>query len=109
MRAMSDDTTLAMTSGIKTRRVTTITWFLSGALASLAGTVLGMTAASLTPSFGETYLFVIFAAVIVGGIGSIYGAMSGALHHRSATEIWRPCSSTRPTNWTSPSSCSSWR
>jgi branched-subunit amino acid ABC-type transport system permease component len=87
MRAMSDNTTLAMTSGIDTRRVTTITWFLSGALAGLAGTVLGITEANLTPSSGETFLFVIFAAVIVGGVGSIYGAMVGALIIGLAIEI----------------------
>jgi len=43
MRAMSDNTTLAMTSGVDTKRITTITWFLSGTLAGLAGTVLGIT------------------------------------------------------------------
>ena len=42
MRAMSDNTTLAMTSGIDTKRITTITWFLSGSLAGVAGTVLGI-------------------------------------------------------------------
>ncbi|MHB1234289.1 MAG: branched-chain amino acid ABC transporter permease [Microbacteriaceae bacterium] len=87
MRAMSDNTTLAMTSGIDTRRITTITWFLSGALAGLAGTVLGITEANLTPSSGETFLFVIFAAVIVGGVGSIYGAIVGSLIIGLAIEI----------------------
>jgi branched-subunit amino acid ABC-type transport system permease component len=87
MRAMSDNTTLAMTSGIDTRRVTTITWFLTGMLAGLAGTVLGITSASITPSFGETFLFVIFAAVIVGGVGSIYGAILGAVIIGMATEV----------------------
>lgn len=87
MRAMSDNTTLAMTSGINTRRVTAITWFISGTLAGLGGTILGITEASLTPGAGETYLFVIFAAVIMGGIGSIYGAMIGALIIGLATEI----------------------
>jgi branched-chain amino acid transport system permease protein/neutral amino acid transport system permease protein len=87
MRAMSDNTTLAMTSGIDTRRITTITWFLSGALAGLAGTVLGITESQLTPASGELFLFVIFAAVIVGGVGSIYGAMAGAVLIGLATEI----------------------
>ncbi len=87
MRAMSDNTTLAMTSGIDTRRITTITWFLSGMLAGLAGTVLGITESQITPASGELFLFVIFAAVIVGGVGSIYGAMAGALLIGLATEI----------------------
>ncbi len=87
MRAMSDNTTLAMTSGIDTNRVTTITWFLSGALAGLSGAVLGITEGNLTPAAGELFLFVIFAAVIVGGVGSIYGAMAGALLIGLATEV----------------------
>lgn len=87
MRAMSDSTTLAMTSGIDTRMITTVTWFLTGVLAGLAGVVLGITSASITPSFGETFLFVIFAAVIVGGVGSVYGAILGALIIGLVTEI----------------------
>jgi branched-subunit amino acid ABC-type transport system permease component len=87
MRAMSDNTTLAMTSGIDTRRITTITWFLSGTMAGLAGTVLAITEGNLTPASGELFLFVIFAAVIVGGVGSIYGAMAGAVLIGLATEI----------------------
>ncbi|MGH3024915.1 MAG: branched-chain amino acid ABC transporter permease, partial [Gaiellaceae bacterium] len=69
MRAMSDNTTLAMTSGIDTKRITTSTWFMSGSLAGLAGTVLGISEGNLTPASGELFLFVIFAAVIVGGVG----------------------------------------
>jgi len=84
---MSDNTTLAMTSGVDTKRITTITWFLSGTLAGLAGTVLGITEGNLTPASGELFLFVIFAAVIVGGVGSIYGAMAGAVLIGLATEI----------------------
>ena len=87
MRAMSDNTTLAMTSGIDTKMITTITWFLSGTLAGIAGTVLGITESQITPASGELFLFVIFAAVIVGGVGSIYGAMAGAVLIGLSTEI----------------------
>jgi branched-subunit amino acid ABC-type transport system permease component len=87
MRAMSDNTTLAMTSGINTKMITTITWFISGSLAGLAGSVLGLTEGNLTPAAGELFLFVIFAAVIVGGVGSIYGAMAGAVLIGLATEV----------------------
>ena len=87
MRAMSDNSSLAMTSGIDTKRITTITWFMSGTLAGLAGTVLGISEGNLTPASGELFLFVIFAAVIVGGVGSIYGAMTGAVIIGLATEV----------------------
>jgi len=63
-------------------------------MAGLAGTVLAITESNLTPASGELFLFVIFAAVIVGGVGSIYGAMGGALLIGLATEItaayWNP-------------------
>ncbi len=87
MRAMSDDPSLAMVSGINTRAITTFTWFLTGTLAGLAGTVLGLNISSITPATGETFLFVIFAAVILGGIGKPYGAMLGALIIGLATEM----------------------
>jgi branched-subunit amino acid ABC-type transport system permease component len=87
MRAMSDDPSLATVSGINTRAITTFTWFLTGTLAGLAGTVLGLNISSITPAMGETFLFVIFAAVILGGIGRPYGAMLGALVIGLATEI----------------------
>lgn len=87
MRAMSDNASLAMSSGIDTKRITTLTWFLSGTMAGIGGTVLGLTQASITPGSGETFLFVIFAAVIVGGVGSIYGAMVGAVIVGLVTEL----------------------
>jgi branched-subunit amino acid ABC-type transport system permease component len=52
-----------------------------------SGTVLGLNISSITPSTGETFLFVIFAAVILGGIGRPYGAMLGALIIGLATEM----------------------
>lgn len=87
MRAMSDDRSLASVCGIAVDRVTTLTWFLTGTLAGLAGTVLAINVASITPALGETFLFVIFAAVILGGIGKPYGAMLGALIIGLATEV----------------------
>lgn len=87
MRAMSDNTSLASVTGIDTGRITTITWFLTGLLAGLAGTILGLNISSITPATGEGFLFVIFAAVIFGGIGKPTGAMLGALIIGLATEI----------------------
>lgn len=87
MRAMSDDAALASVSGIDTQRITTVTWFLSGFLAGLAGTALAVTTVSFEPAFGDGFLFIIFAAVILGGIGQPYGAMLGALIIGVATEV----------------------
>lgn len=79
MRAMSDDPDLARISGIPTGRITDIAWLMSGFLAGLAGVVLAVNVNSFTPALGSEFLFIIFAAVIVGGIGRPYGAMFGAL------------------------------
>lgn len=76
MRALADDMDLARISGIDVDRVILYVWFISGALAALAGVLLGMLR-PFTTSFGWFLLLPIFAAVILGGIGSPYGAMAG--------------------------------
>ncbi|MGH7761908.1 MAG: branched-chain amino acid ABC transporter permease [Candidatus Dormibacteraceae bacterium] len=87
MRAMSDSVDLAQVSGIDTDRITSFTWLVSGCLAGLAGIVLAINLTSFQPSFGGEFLFVIFAAVILGGVGSPYGAILGALVIGLATEM----------------------
>lgn len=79
MRAMSDNPSLARASGIDTHRVTLWTWFISGSLAGLGGITLALNTVEFQAFTGNTFLFVIFGAVILGGIGQIYGAMVGAL------------------------------
>lgn len=79
MRATSDNTTLARVSGIFTGRVLSATWFVSSLVAGLSGVLLGMTQIALQPLMGWTFLLIVFAAVLLGGIGSPYGAMLGAL------------------------------
>ncbi len=87
MRAMSDNPALARNCGIDTDMVTNFTWLLSGFLAGLAGVVLAVNITTLQPAFGGDFLFVIFAAVILGGIGRPYGAMAGALVIGVVTEV----------------------
>lgn len=87
MRAMSDDPELARISGIHVKRITDLAWMLSGFLAGLAGVVLALNVNSFTPALGQVFLFVIFSAVILGGIGRPYGAMLGALIIGLAMEV----------------------
>lgn len=87
MRAMSDNNELAKISGIDTRSVTRWTWFISGSLAALGGVVLALNTVVFQTTTGDDMLFVIFAAVILGGIGRIYGAMLGALIIGLVTEV----------------------
>ncbi|MEE9173430.1 MAG: branched-chain amino acid ABC transporter permease [Thermoplasmata archaeon] len=76
MRAMADNPDLARASGINTRNVTLWTWAISGMLAGLAGGLLALSL-DVRPLLGFGILLFLFAAVIIGGIGSPYGAMVG--------------------------------
>ena len=78
MRALSDDLALAETAGIDTRRVILYTWLFAGALAGLAG-VLSGALTNLRPELGFELLLPIFAAVILGGIGNPFGALTAGL------------------------------
>jgi neutral amino acid transport system permease protein len=78
MRALSDDLALAETAGIDTRRVILFTWLFAGALAGLAG-VLAAALTNLRPELGFELLLPIFAAVILGGIGNPFGALTAGL------------------------------
>jgi len=78
MRAVSENPDLARLAGIDTSRVLRATWLIGGALAAAAGVFLGVTV-QLRPSMGFELLLPLFAAAILGGIGSVPGAMVGGL------------------------------
>jgi branched-subunit amino acid ABC-type transport system permease component len=86
-RAVADDIALARAKGIRADRVLGQTWLLTGALAGLAGAALAATTGSFNNQLGFSYLLVTFAAVIVGGLGKVQGALVGALIVGMATEI----------------------
>jgi neutral amino acid transport system permease protein len=86
-RAVADSRELARVSGIDAALIIRLTWLMAGAMGGLAGFVFGVSIGSLTPTLGYTFLLVIFAAAIVGGIGKPYGAMLGALIIGMATEV----------------------
>lgn len=86
-RAVADNPELARVTGIDSQRVTELTWLWAGAMAGLSGFVLGGESGGLVPSLGFSFLLVIFAAAVVGGIGRPYGAMLGALLIGMAMEI----------------------
>jgi branched-subunit amino acid ABC-type transport system permease component len=87
MRAVADDRALAAVAGIDTSRVVVLTWIVSGLLAGLAGVLAALVQSSFDPNFGFTLLLPIFAAVVLGGIGSAYGALLGGLVLGLATEL----------------------
>jgi branched-chain amino acid transport system permease protein len=89
MRATSDNFDLALVSGIDTERVVLWTWLLGAGLAAAGGVLLGMSV-RLQPIMGWDLLLPIFAAAILGGIGSPYGAMAGAVIIGLAEELSTP-------------------
>ena len=78
MRAVSDEPDLARVTGISTERVILVTWLVGGALAAVAGVFLGMDS-KIDSYMGWDMLLPIFAAAILGGIGSPMGAAAGGL------------------------------
>ncbi len=79
MRAMADNMDLARVSGINTERMIKWVWAIGAGLAAIAGVFIGLNWGIITPNTGALVLLSLFAAVILGGIGSPYGAMLGAL------------------------------
>lgn len=87
MRATAANRSLARNCGIRTGRVVTTTWILSGALCGVAGAVFAMDSGSFGATSTDLFLVLILAAVFLGGPGQPYGAMLGALLIGLGTEV----------------------
>ena len=87
MRATSANRSLARNCGIRTDRIVTVTWAITGALCGIAGTVFAINNGSFGATSADLFLVVILAAVFLGGPGSAYGAMLGAVIIGLATEV----------------------
>jgi len=78
MRAIADNRDLAESSGINVTRVVFFVWVMGGALAAMGGVFQGLGNA-VQYQMGFRLLLLMFAAVILGGLGTAYGAMVGGL------------------------------
>jgi branched-subunit amino acid ABC-type transport system permease component len=78
MRAVADNPQLALVRGIESERIIRWTWFIAGMLLAVGGVLIGMDRA-LEPPMGTNYLVGVFAAAILGGLGSPLGALVGAI------------------------------
>jgi branched-chain amino acid transport system permease protein len=78
MRATSLNPQLVRVCGIDPERVFRATWVLGGVLAAVSGVLAGLTV-QLRPTLGQDLLLPLFAAAILGGIGSVWGAVVGGL------------------------------
>ncbi|MBL8347836.1 MAG: branched-chain amino acid ABC transporter permease [Rubrivivax sp.] len=78
MRATADNRELARVAGIDPEAMHRAAWVLGAMLAAMAGVFAGLTV-QLRPTLGLDLLLPLFAAVILGGIGSVWGAVLGGL------------------------------
>ncbi len=78
MRALSENSGLARASGIDVDRVVLLTWVLAGGLASAGGMLYALTS-QVGWNMGTGLFLFMLSAVILGGIGTAFGAMVGGL------------------------------
>ncbi len=78
MRAVSENPQLAGVVGIEVRQVIRVVWLLGAGLAAVAGVIAGLLV-QIRPQMGFDLLLPLFAAAILGGIGSVPGAMLAGL------------------------------
>jgi len=78
-RAVSDNPSLAAASGIDVDRIVRIVWILGAALAGLAGILWAYFRPGIKWDMGSSILLLMFAAVVLGGLGTAFGALVGSI------------------------------
>jgi neutral amino acid transport system permease protein len=86
MRAVSDNRDLAESSGIDVQRVILVIWVIGGGLAGFGGVLYGLSE-NVSYLMGFRLLLLMFAGVILGGLGTAYGAMFGSIVVGLVTEL----------------------
>ena len=76
LRAVAENPSLAQVAGVRLSTMVAAVWIIAGGLSAVAGTLYALTN-QLNPMLGHVFLLPVFAATIVGGIGSVYGAVLG--------------------------------
>lgn len=79
LQAVAESTTTASLLGIDTERFITLTFFLSGFLAGVAGTLVGTSVSIAGPYFGIAFGLKGLGVIVLGGLGNIPGAVLGGL------------------------------
>lgn len=78
-RAVSDNPSLAAASGIDVDAVVRVVWVVAAALAGLSGVLWAYFRPGIKWDMGTSILLLIFAAVTLGGLGTAFGALVGAI------------------------------
>ncbi|MTB86866.1 branched-chain amino acid ABC transporter permease [Aeromicrobium senzhongii] len=86
MRAVSDNPALSASSGMRVDGVISNVWILGTALTALAGVLLGVNS-QVNFMMGYQLLLMVFAASVLGGLGTVWGAILGSLIIGIITEV----------------------
>lgn len=78
LRATSDDTEIVQLMGVNSKHMFAIAMAIASATVAIAGVVLGMSKA-FDPLLGPPQLIYAFEAVIIGGLGSLWGTLAGGM------------------------------
>jgi branched-subunit amino acid ABC-type transport system permease component len=78
IRATADNFLLSQASGLNSEQVIRVVWFIGSGFAALGGILIGLNT-QLKPDIGFGLSIEVFSAAILGGIGSPYGAILGAV------------------------------
>ncbi len=78
MKATAENEDLAMGLGVNVPMMHIASWFISGSLAALAGSIIPMWL-STSVDFGDTLLISVMAGSVLGGLASIRGAIIGGI------------------------------
>jgi neutral amino acid transport system permease protein len=85
-RAVSDNVDLASATGIDSQKVIRLVWFVGGALAALGGIIRALDEQA-NFDMGANLLFLMFAGITLGGLGSAFGALLGGFIIGILTEL----------------------
>jgi len=77
LRAAAQDFTMARLVGVRSNRVMMVAFAVSGLLAGVGGLLLVVRSGTLTPTSGLQPVLIAFVAVVIGGLGSLSGAVAG--------------------------------
>lgn len=87
-RAHADDPLMAALTGVRIPRLVGVTFALAGGCAGLAGVAMVMAYGTITPGDGLSMTLKALISAIIGGIGSVPGALLGAALVASVEIVW---------------------
>jgi branched-chain amino acid transport system permease protein len=93
VRATMQDLTAARLVGIEVNRVAAITFGIGVAITAVGGMMYGATSGGFNPNSGYDLISRLLAIIILGGLGSVGGAMAAAIFMTTAealVDIWQP-------------------